>query len=274
MAVIDVEVPDIGDFDDVPVIESSWRRATRSPTEDPLVTLESDKATMDVPVAVRAASSQELQVKVGDKVVRGHAAADARAPTATAPPRRRRPSAGRSGRAPTARGRREARRRRPRPTAARRRPSRARGARAAPPATAAGAGGERRRLRQPVGRAASRASSASTSRAVKGSGRKGRITQGRRRGAPSKGAGRAPRRPPRAAGDGAGLDLAPWPKVDFEKFGEVERVPLSRIQKISGAEPRAQLGDDPARHPLRRGRHHRARGVPQAARTRSTPRRA
>ena len=71
---------------------------------------------------------------------------------------------------------------------------------------------------------------------VKGTGRKGRITQGGRRRRR-----RRTRRPPprRRAGAPAarGLDLPPWPKVDFAKFGEVERVPLSRIQKICGAEP-------------------------------------
>ena len=45
-----------------------------------------------------------------------------------------------------------------------------------------------------------------------------------------------------AAGDGAGLGLLPWPKVDFAKFGEIERVPLSRIKKISGAEPARATG--------------------------------
>ena len=110
--------------------------------------------------------------------------------------------------------------------------------------------------------------------AVKGSGRKGRIHEGRRRGRREGRAGRPRGEAAAPAGDGAGLGLVPWPKVDFEKYGEIERVPLSRIKKISGAEPAPQLGDDPARHPQRRGRHHRPRGVPQADSTRSTPRRA
>jgi pyruvate dehydrogenase E2 component (dihydrolipoamide acetyltransferase) len=73
---------------------------------------------------------------------------------------------------------------------------------------------------------------------VKGTGRKGRIQKGDVEAAAKGGsaAGReaaaAPGAP--AASDGAGLGLLPWPQVDFTKFGEIERVPLSRIKKISG----------------------------------------
>jgi pyruvate dehydrogenase E2 component (dihydrolipoyllysine-residue acetyltransferase) len=71
--------------------------------------------------------------------------------------------------------------------------------------------------------------------AVKGSGRKGRIqksdVEAAAKGAPAA----AEAKPAAPAGDGAGLGLIPWPKVDFAKYGEIERVPLSRIKKISGA---------------------------------------
>ena len=66
----EVAVPDIGDFDDVPVIEVLVSTGDTVAEEDPLVTLESDKATMDVP-APFAGTIQELKVNVGDKVGEG-----------------------------------------------------------------------------------------------------------------------------------------------------------------------------------------------------------
>src|SRR6266850_3515947 len=68
--VIPVKVPDIGDFKDVPVIEVFVKPGDAVKPEDPLVTLESDKATMDVP-APSAGVVKELNVKVGDKVSEG-----------------------------------------------------------------------------------------------------------------------------------------------------------------------------------------------------------
>ena len=67
---IDVEVPDIGDFKDVPIIEVLVKPGDRVKTEDPLITLESDKASMDVPSPVDGVV-KELKVKVGDKVSEG-----------------------------------------------------------------------------------------------------------------------------------------------------------------------------------------------------------
>src|SRR5436190_15787799 len=66
----DVKVPDIGDFKDIPVIEILVKPGDTVKPEDPLVTLESDKATMDVP-APAAGTVKELRVKVGDKVSEG-----------------------------------------------------------------------------------------------------------------------------------------------------------------------------------------------------------
>src|SRR5919206_4871864 len=66
----EVVVPDIGDFDDVPVIEVLVQPGDTVAPEDPLVTLESDKATMDVP-APFGGVVQELKVRVGDKVSEG-----------------------------------------------------------------------------------------------------------------------------------------------------------------------------------------------------------
>ncbi|MFL5831853.1 MAG: biotin/lipoyl-containing protein, partial [Solirubrobacteraceae bacterium] len=67
---ISVEVPDIGDFDDVPVIEIHVAAGDTVAVDDPLLTLESDKATMDVP-APFAGVVRELQVAVGDRVSQG-----------------------------------------------------------------------------------------------------------------------------------------------------------------------------------------------------------
>src|SRR6266498_2526397 len=70
MSAIEVKVPDIGDFKDVPVIEVFVKPGDTVKPEDPLVTLESDKATMDVP-SPQAGTIKEVRVKVGDKVSEG-----------------------------------------------------------------------------------------------------------------------------------------------------------------------------------------------------------
>src|SRR6266498_3208764 len=72
MSTIEVKVPDIGDFKDVPVIEVFVKSGDAVKAEDSLVTLESDKATMDVP-APSAGTVKDLKVKVGDKVSEGSA---------------------------------------------------------------------------------------------------------------------------------------------------------------------------------------------------------
>src|SRR3989442_1172394 len=72
MSTIEVKVPDIGDFKDVPVIEVFVKPGDAVKAEDSLVTLESDKATMDVP-APSAGTVKDLKVKVGDKVSEGSA---------------------------------------------------------------------------------------------------------------------------------------------------------------------------------------------------------
>ena len=70
MATVEVKVPDIGDFQDVPVIEVLVKPGDAVKPEDALVTLESDKATMDVPAPV-AGTVKSIAVKVGDKVSEG-----------------------------------------------------------------------------------------------------------------------------------------------------------------------------------------------------------
>src|SRR5437867_1002891 len=70
MSTIEVKVPDIGDFKDVPIIELLVKAGDEVKPEDPLITLESDKATMDVP-APAAGTVKALNVKAGDKVSQG-----------------------------------------------------------------------------------------------------------------------------------------------------------------------------------------------------------
>jgi pyruvate dehydrogenase E2 component (dihydrolipoyllysine-residue acetyltransferase) len=206
-----VEVPDIGDFDDVPVIEILVSAGDTVAVEDPLVTLESDKATMDVP-APAAGVVKEVVVKIGDKVSQGTplmtledgaggGVAQAPAPAEAAPePETPEPET-------------------PAPEAA---------PRASEPETPAGNGAvpiyaspSARRLARELGVELSR---------VNGSGRKGRITKDDVQQAADGGRPSAAPAPP---GGGVSLDLPPWPSVDFEKFGPVERVQRSRIQRIS-----------------------------------------
>src|SRR5436853_2906927 len=84
MSTIEVKVPDIGDFKDVPVIEVFVKPGDAVKAEDSLVTLESDKATMDVP-APSPGVVKELKVKVGDKVSEGSAIATLESADAGAP---------------------------------------------------------------------------------------------------------------------------------------------------------------------------------------------
>jgi pyruvate dehydrogenase E2 component (dihydrolipoamide acetyltransferase) len=252
----DVLVPDIGDFSDVPIIEVMVSPGDTVAEEDPLVTLESDKATMDVP-APFAGTVQELKVKSGDTVsegsplltiavdgdqATGDGAATAAAETTAAAeagaadtvdtaiqaeegaeekpaPQPVTPGASAGGEAPAAAGAAPAPARAPAPA-----PGGGDGAAHDGGGVYAGPGA--RRLARELGVDLSR---------VQGTGRKGRIQK-----ADVEAAAKAPAQAPAPAGapaatDGAGLGLLPWPQVNFEKFGEVERVPLSRIKKISAA---------------------------------------
>ena len=230
MAAIEVKVPDIGDFKDVPVIELLVKPGDAVKKEDSLVTLESDKATMEVPSPADGVV-KAVKLKVGDKVSEGSLvllldAADApaarpaekaaAAPAAPAPAAQPAPPA---TAAPAAKPFQEPEAASPRhpPVAAEPAVEGAAPAHASP--------GVRRFARE-LGVDLSK---------VKGAGPKGRILkediQGFVKGALS-GAGAGA---PRAAGGGlADLGLPAWPKVDFAKFGPVEVKPLTRIQKISG----------------------------------------
>ncbi|WP_077003492.1 dihydrolipoyllysine-residue acetyltransferase [Variovorax sp. KK3] len=216
---IDIQVPDIGDFSDVPVIEIFVKPGDTVKAEDALVSLESDKATMDVP-APRGGVVKSIAVKLGDKVSQGSllmqfegdGAAAPAAPTAAAP-------ASSSSPAVT-------------PAAA---PAATSAAPAAGNIDEAGfalayAGPAVRKLARELGVDLAK---------VKGTGNHGRIVRDDVQSFAGGGGAAAPANKasaPAAAGGGAGgLDLLPWPKVDFAKFGPVDRKELGRIKKISAA---------------------------------------
>ncbi|CAB3777571.1 dihydrolipoyllysine-residue acetyltransferase [Paraburkholderia caffeinilytica] len=223
----EVKVPDIGDYKDIPVIEVSVKVGDRVEKEQSLVTLESDKATMDVPSSA-AGVVKELKVKVGDAVSEGSVivvleADGAAAPAAAAAPAPRQEALEKPSDAPVA------------PSPAPASPS----ALAQAPLIQAGEGGARRPSHaSPSVRKFARELGVDVTQ-VQGTGPKGRITQadvtgfikGVMTGQRAAPAGAAA---PAAAGGGE-LNLLPWPKVDFTKFGPVDPKPLSRIKKISGA---------------------------------------
>ncbi|CAN7293205.1 dihydrolipoyllysine-residue acetyltransferase [Acidovorax delafieldii] len=227
---VEVRVPDIGDFKDVAVIEMLVKVGDTIKVEQSLFTVESDKASMEIP-SPAAGVLKELKVKIGDTVNIGDlvallegtasAAAPVAAPVVAAAPA-------------------------PAPVAA-----------AAPAVAAAAPAAATASVAVPAhqpGTPTAGLPHASPSvrkfarelgvpiDEVKGTGPKGRITQDDvaaftkqvMAGAVQTKA-QAAKAPAGGGGSGVGLDLLPWPKVDFTKFGPVERKDLSRIKKISGA---------------------------------------
>ena len=217
---IEIHVPDIGDYSDVPVIEVLVKVGDVIEKEQSVVTLESDKATMDVPSS-HAGLVKEIKVKVGDVISEGAlvlviessetAAASAPAPQA-APAIAPVPIS-----TPT-----------PAPTPL-----------AAPASPVSQAipmvAGTDVSHASPTVRKYARELGVNVS-LVKGSGPKGRITQEDVQ-AFVKGvmSGATPTASSKSGGNMGGLDLLPWPTVDFTKFGAIERQPLSRIKKLSAA---------------------------------------
>ena len=241
---MEVHVPDIGDFKDVVVIELLAKAGDTIKAEQSLVTVESDKASMEIP-SPAAGVLKELKVKLGDKlnigdllaIMEGTGAPAAPAPAPSAQPAPGAVSPGAAvdpaaaGTIGTSKGYGD-------------QPEASSAAAAAPsvPAhdpTAAPQGGlphaspsvrkYARELGVPLGE-------------LKGTGPKGRITQDDVQGFTKavmagdvRTQAQTAKAPAAAAGGGAGLDLLPWPKVDFSKFGPTERKEMSRIKKISGA---------------------------------------
>jgi pyruvate dehydrogenase E2 component (dihydrolipoamide acetyltransferase) len=226
---ISVEVPDIGDFDDVPIIEILVSPGDTVAAEDPLVTLESDKATMDVP-APSAGTVKEIVVKVGDRVSQG-AVLMTLDPGDTADTSEVADAAHDSGdeatAAPLSSAEAAEEQDPPEPDSAPQelKPERTThngdGPIYASPAV--------RRFARELGVELA---------GVSGSGRKGRITKDdvealKRSGGVSGGGTPGDVSAETSGGAIPGLAMAPWPKVNFEKYGPVERVQRSRIQKIS-----------------------------------------
>ena len=227
---VDIIVPDIGDFDEVAVIEVLVKVGDTVKQEQSLITVESDKASMEIPSS-HGGVIKELLVKLGDKVAKGSkiavieaaggAAAPAPAPAAAAP------AQAAAAPAPAA-----APADRQLPTAA------------LPPHEPTKPSGKLPHASPSIRKIARELGVPLDE--VKGSGAKGRITEsdvqgfvkavmagttqtGAQKAASPTGAAGG------AAAGGAFPGLLPWPKVDFEKFGPVERKDLSRIKKISGA---------------------------------------
>ena len=240
MATIDVTIPDIGDFDEVAVIELLVKAGDKVRAEQSLITVESDKASMEIPCS-HAGVVKEMHVKLGDKVKQGSLvlkletsdAAVAAAPAPSPVPVTAAPASAPMI-APL-----------PAPVVATD-PAPVTASVVSPVAATAVLPAH-----QPALTSTGVLPHASPSvrkfarelgvplQEVKGSGPKGRIStedvQAFSR-AVMAGDVRTQAQAAKApAGDGAGLGLIPWPKVDFAKFGPIERKELGRIQKISGA---------------------------------------
>ncbi len=227
MALIDVKVPDIGDFAEVEVIELLVKPGDAIKVEQSLITVESDKASMEIP-SPSAGVVKAMKVALGDKVSEGSVVLTLEADAAAAPTPPSPAPAGEGAKtspspAPAGEGRGEGATPLPRtsPTASLPPPEPA--PTGAPPHASPSVRLFARELGVPLDR-------------VQGSGPKGRITADDVR-AFVKGAvaGAAPSKAAAAAPAGAMPGLLPWPQIDFTKFGPIERRELSRIKKISGA---------------------------------------
>src|SRR4051794_31729446 len=215
-AMTQVAVPDIGDFTDVPVIEMLVAEGDTVEVDTPLVTLESDKATMEIPAPV-AGVVDKLLVKLGDKVSEGTPIATIAESNGTPAGEEPLDAAPGDGAVAVAKAGPEA-------PIAESAESATPASVDAPPPPALSDSDAPPAYASPLAMRLARELGVDLA-GVTGGGRNGRIT----RDDVIEAAKTA------IAAGGAGLPgLAPWPQVDFAKYGEIERVPLSRIQKISG----------------------------------------
>ena len=230
---IEIKVPDIGDYKDVPVIEVHIKPGDTIEKEQSLVTLESDKATMDVPSS-HSGVVKEVKVKVGDSISEGsvvlllegseapiNTAANTSAPTQPPAPVKTQSPAPTPTPTPVA----------PTPIAA---PVPTQAPAPAPVSTSSAELGQSGSHASPSVRKFARELGV-TIASVKGTGPKGRITQDDVQAFVKSVMSGASAPAATSGGSLGGLNLLPWPKVDFSKFGETERQALSRIKKLSAA---------------------------------------
>ena len=224
MSLVEVKVPDIGDFKNIPIIEILVKPGDSVKAEDPLIALESDKATLEVP-APSAGTVKEIKVKVGDKVSEGTLVLmlDAAAPPAAAATPAPQPAAAAQ------------------PVAAA--PSPASAPQPAAPASAPSTSSSPTASLEPIDEAKLKLVHAGPSvrgfarelgadlSKVTGSGPKGRILREDVQAYVKT----ELTRPRGGSGGGLGFNLLPMPQVDFAKFGPVQKQALSRIKKLSGA---------------------------------------
>jgi len=220
---VEVHVPDIGDFKDVAVIEVMVKPGDTIKVEQSLITVESDKASMEIPSSA-AGVLKELKVKVGDKVNIGDLLAILEGTASAAP------VAAAAAAVPVAVAS---------APAVAQTPVAAAAAAVAAPAHAPGGTTLGLPHASPSVRKFARELGVPLDE-VKGSGLKGRITQDDVQAftkAVMSGAAQTKAQAAKAPAGGGGseLGLIPWPKVDFAKFGPIERKEMSRIKKISGA---------------------------------------
>jgi len=235
-ALVDIKIPDIGEFTDVEVIEVMVKPGDPVRVEDSLITIESDKASMEVP-STEAGVVKEIRVKVGDKVSEGSpivvietAAADGKPATAAAPAAAKPAPAAVEPSRPAKIAEAGA----PAPAASERAPATPEKTDASQPVPLKSAEtiGEPESEHKPHASPSVRKFARELGvdlHAVQGTGLNGRIF----RSDVQKFVKSAIAAPGRAAGAGGALDLAPWPKIDFAKFGQIETRPLSRIRRIS-----------------------------------------
>ena len=231
MALVEVKVPDIGDFDEVTVIELMVKVGDTIKAEQSLITVESDKASMEIPSST-AGVVKELRVKLGDKVKQGSVVLVLEASGAVSAPAEV-PAVAAPAAAPAVQSE---------PVAA---PANVAAVLvtsspvAVAPAHNPGAPTLGLPHASPSVRKFARELGVPLEE-VKGNGPKGRISQDDVQAftkavmaGSTQTKAQAAMAP--AGGDGAALGLIPWPKVDFAKFGPIERKEMGRIKKISGA---------------------------------------
>ena len=221
---VEIEVPDIGDFKEVEVIEVMVAVGDTIKAEQSLITVESDKASMEIP-ASQGGVVKEVKVKVGDKVAKGSVVVVVEGGAGAAPAAKTEAKAEAKSEAAAAA-----------PAAKAEAPAAAPASRPAPAAALEDANLKPGQLphASPSVRKFARELGVNLSK-VKGSGPKDRITADDVRGFVKQALAAAPAAAAGGSADGAALGLLPWPKVDFTKFGPIEAKPLSRIKKISGA---------------------------------------